>query len=72
MRPLGPPQKAEAPRSPRQFLERVRAAVEDRLREVLDQVGGDIATAAPNAVPMFEAARDLTLRGGKQIGRAHV
>lgn len=67
MRPLGPPQKAEAPSSPRQFLERVRAAVEDRLREVLDQVEGDIATVAPNAVPMFEAARDLTLRGGKRL-----
>lgn len=67
MRPLGPPSTEEAPPTPRQFLERTRGAVEERLREVLDQVEGDIRAAAPDAMPMFDAARDLTLRGGKRL-----
>jgi geranylgeranyl diphosphate synthase type I len=67
MRSLGPSIPQEPPPSPRQFLDRVRDAVEERLRDVLDQVEGDIRAVAPDAMPMFEAARDLTLRGGKRL-----
>ena len=67
MRPLGPSSTHDAPPTSRQFLDRVRASVEERLAEVFAQVDGDIRAVAPDALPMFHAARDLTMRGGKRL-----
>jgi geranylgeranyl diphosphate synthase type I len=67
MHPPGTTAALDAPPTTRQFLDRVRASVEERLREVFAQVDGDIRAVAPDTLPMFHAARDLTLRGGKRL-----
>ncbi len=64
---LDPQRSDVAGLTPRQFLDGVRSRVEERLREILDQVEGDTRAAAPDTLPMFESARDLTMRGGKRL-----
>lgn len=53
--------------SPRAFLEGVRAKVDARLRDTLDAARAFTEAAAPATLPMLDAARDLTLRGGKRL-----
>ncbi len=49
------------------FLDAVRARVDARLHEVLDHAAAEARDAAPEALPVLDAARDLTLRGGKRL-----
>lgn len=49
------------------FLVAVRARVDARLREVLDECEAFTLEAAPDAVGILEASRDLTFRGGKRL-----
>jgi geranylgeranyl diphosphate synthase type I len=49
------------------FLDGVRVRVEARLHEILNQVERDTRSAAPDTLPVLDAARDLTLRGGKRL-----
>lgn len=49
------------------FLADVRERVDGRIREVLHAAREVTAAEAPGALPMFDAARDLTLRGGKRL-----
>lgn len=49
------------------FFTTVRAQVDARIVEILDAARGFTLSEAPDALPMFDAARDLTLRGGKRL-----
>lgn len=50
-----------------QFFAEVRARVDARLRAALDDVEAFTRDAAPDAIGIIEAARDLTFRGGKRL-----
>lgn len=64
--PLAPSSGVD-PVSPRQYLDVVRARIDERLREIFAQVEGDTTAAAPATLPVLAAARDLTMRGGKRL-----
>lgn len=49
------------------FLDGVRQRVDARLRAALDDARAFTETSAPATLPMFDAAADLTLRGGKRL-----
>ncbi len=49
------------------FFAAVRARVDARLREVIADCEAFTREAAPDAIGMVEAARDLTVRGGKRL-----
>lgn len=49
------------------FLEGVRERVDARIRLVLEGARVFTEAHAPTTLPMFDAARDLTLRGGKRL-----
>ena len=49
------------------FFRAVRTRVDARLREVLDNSEAFTRDAAPDAIGIIEAARDLTFRGGKRL-----
>ena len=49
------------------FFAAVRGRVDARLREVLAECEAVTREAAPDAVGIVEAARDLTVRGGKRL-----
>jgi geranylgeranyl diphosphate synthase type I len=49
------------------FLAAVRSRVDARIEALLAEARVVTAGEAPDALPMFDAARDLTLRGGKRL-----
>lgn len=49
------------------FFASVRAQVDARIGEILDEARAVTEAEAPDTLPMFDAARDLTLRGGKRL-----
>ncbi|MEZ4391510.1 MAG: polyprenyl synthetase family protein [Polyangiales bacterium] len=49
------------------FFARVRGQVDARIGEILDEARAVTEAEAPDTLPMFDAARDLTLRGGKRL-----
>jgi geranylgeranyl diphosphate synthase type I len=49
------------------FFAAVRARVDARLREVLDECEAFTRDVAPDAIGIVEATRDLTFRGGKRL-----
>jgi geranylgeranyl diphosphate synthase type I len=49
------------------FLAAVRARVDSRLREALDECEAFTRDEAPDAIGIVEATRDLTFRGGKRL-----
>lgn len=49
------------------FFAAVRSRVDARLREVLDECEAFTRDAAPDAIGIVDATRDLTVRGGKRL-----
>jgi geranylgeranyl diphosphate synthase, type I len=53
--------------SPKAYLDRVRALVEARLTTLFDGVDRETRALAPDALPVLDAAKGLTMRGGKRL-----
>lgn len=64
MRPSTPP-AAAAP--PRLYLDRVRATIEARLSAIFARSEVETRALAPDALPVLDAAKGLTMRGGKRL-----
>lgn len=61
------PASAAPPVAPTAFLQAVRARVDARLEEILGEAHTFTAATAPATLPVLQAARDLTFRGGKRL-----
>ncbi len=63
---LSPPSEAPSA-SPKDYLDRVRTLVEARLSSVFADVSAETRALAPDVLPVLDAARELTMRGGKRL-----